>query len=143
MGKEPEHPVVGYTITFTVPKEHVHQDPDESSKSAIERIVQRMVLRLTDSYPYDYEFDPEDSLSVSVKVDKVDDPAGQSPAEQLTEALQVIQRMLGQRCANPEESKNDELVIDLHSDLAALDVLEKHGWAEKSDYDGKVTGYLH
>ena len=143
MSREPEHPVVTYLLTFVVPDGHVHRESDEHVDKAIERTVQRMVLRLTDSYPYDYEFDSEDSFTVSVKVDKIDDPEGQSPAEQLTEALQVITRMLGQRCTNPAEGERDTLIIDLHSDLAALELLEKHGWAEKWDADGKVTGYLH
>jgi hypothetical protein len=143
MSREPEHPVVTYTLTFTIPKEHVHREADEHVEKAIERTVQKMVLRLTDSYAYEYEFDPQDPLTVSVKVDKVDDPDGKSPGEQLNDALRVIQRMLGQRCSNPAEGERDTLVIDLHSDLAALELLEKHGWAEKWDADGKVTGYLH
>jgi predicted deacylase len=136
---KPERVVVEYTLTFTVPEGNVDRDPDEMLRPAVERAVQAMVLRLTDCYPYDYDFDMHDPYTVTVKVETIDNPDVKPPTDRLNEALEVVSRMLGQRCVR----EDDELVIDLHTDLEALKLLVAHGWADMHDRGGRITGYLH
>jgi hypothetical protein len=139
MVKEPEHPIVTYTITFTVPEEHVYRLSSEPLKDAVDRAIQGMILRLTDGYPYDYEISPTHPYTVSVKVDKEDDPVGKSASDQMTEALSVVSRMLGHRCSTDDY----DLEIDLHTDKEGLDLLVAHDWATSSDRNGKIVGYLY
>jgi hypothetical protein len=139
MGKVPEYPVVTYTITFTVPEGHVYRLPDELLKDAVDRAVQGMILRLTDGYPYDYKIDPSHPYTVTVKVDKEDDPAGKSHTDEMTEALSVVSRMLGHRCGTDDGG----LEIELHSDKDAMELLAAHDWGTVTDRNGQITGYLY